>query len=720
MIEELHFSAYFLTVYDIVRFARSRSILCQGRGSAANSAVCYVLGITSVDPAHSSLLFERFISKERGEPPDIDVDFEHERREEVIQYIYDRYGRHRAALVNEVISYRSRSSLRDVGKVLGLSLDQVDRLAKNSGRWSGSTPDEFRHRAQEVGLDTEDRGLGLTFEIASQLRGFPRHISIHTGGFVIADELLTELVPVEPASMKDRTVIQWDKYDVEALRFVKVDVLGLGMLTAIRKAFELVESHHGIPLSLATVPKEDPDVYEMFCRADTMGVFQIESRAQMSMLPRLKPRCFYDLVIEVALVRPGPIQGGMVHPYLRRRNGEEPVTYAHPSLEPILKRTLGVPLFQEQVMAIASTVGGFSPGEADQLRRAMGAWRKRGGLEELGKKLVRGMLANGIERTYAEAIFEQLKGFGEYGFPESHAASFALLVYVSGWLKYHYPAAFAAALINSQPMGFYQPRALVGDAQRHGVKVLPIRVHRSNWDCSLETVDGNLTGLRLGMCLIRGMPQDEALAIMEAREKEEFKSLLDLSLRTGLGRGSLRRLARAGAFGEHRRDHLWEIEGLWTDLPLLAPLARQDSKPRLPPETPHDVLCADYKSTGLSVSYHPLGLMREELRQRGVIPLENLGTCANGQPVQLAGLVTCRQRPGTASGVVFMTLEDETALANLVVWPKVLEAQRLLALHATMLGVVGYVQRQGDAISVLVEHFWPLDESVTISARNFR
>jgi error-prone DNA polymerase len=720
IIDKLSFSAYFLTVYDIVRFARSRGILCQGRGSAANSAVCYVLGITSVDPSQSSLLFERFISEERGEPPDIDVDFEHERREEVIQYIYTRYGRERAALVNEVISYRTRSAIRDVGKVLGLSLDQVDRLAKNSGRLSGATLPEVLQRAAEVGLDPEDSGVQQTCVLASELRGFPRHLSIHTGGFVIADESLTALVPVEPASMSGRTVIQWDKYDVEALKFVKVDVLGLGMLTAIRKAFELLESHEGLRLDLATVPKEDPRVYDMFCRADTMGVFQIESRAQMSMLPRLRPRCFYDLVIEVALVRPGPIQGGMVHPYLRRRRGEEPIEYAHRDLEPILRRTLGVPLFQEQVMAIAVAVGGFSPGEADGLRRAMGAWRKRGGLDELGRKLVEGMLKNGIKRHYAEAIFEQLKGFGEYGFPESHATSFALLVYVSGWLKCLHPAAFTAALINSQPMGFYQPRALIGDLQRHGVEVRPIRVAHSDWDCTLERDEDGKTVLRLGMRLIRRLKRSDSEALIQARAERPFYDLNDLAIRSGLSRATLRLLARAGAFEGERRERLWQVEGLWTDLPLLALLTRREAPQSLPKETARDRLMADYASTGLSLTEHPLALLREELERLEVLPIASIGLIPNGRPVRIAGLVTCRQRPGTASGVVFMTLEDETGLANIVVWPKVVAAQRLLALHSAMLGIEGRLQRQGEAVSVLVECFWPLEQSVQITARNFR
>ncbi|MBT3219452.1 MAG: error-prone DNA polymerase [Proteobacteria bacterium] len=725
IIEELKFPAYFLTVFDIVRFARQRHILCQGRGSAANSAVCYALGITSVDPARSSLLFERFISAERGEPPDIDVDFEHERREEVIQYIYQRYGRKRAALVNEVISYRSRSAIRQVGKVFGLSLDQVDRLSKSTDRWSAGqnvTTDEL---VREAGLDPEADNIKNTLEYAAQLKGCPRHLSIHVGGFVIAEGELTNLVPVEPAAMKDRTVIQWDKYDVDALNFVKVDVLGLGMLTAIRKGFELVKGFWGKSFTLATIPPEDPQVYEMFCKADTVGVFQIESRAQMSMLPRLKPRCFYDLVIEVAIVRPGPIQGGMVHPYLRRRNGEEPVTYAHPALKPILERTLGVPLFQEQVMAMAVAVGGFSPGQADQLRRAMGAWRKRGTLQEIGRRLVENMIERGIDESYANAIFEQIKGFGEYGFPESHAASFALLVYVSGWLKYHYPAAFVAALINSQPMGFYSPRALVADLQRHGAEVRSVCVNNSIWNCTLESTESGEAALRLGFRLLKGFGEDHGKSIVAARQRCSFANLPDFARRTHLDRGKLQLLAQAGTFVDfeaNRRRAAWILQGLWTDLPLFSSLSRQEPAPELPLEGPTQALQAEYRSMGLSVDRHPVRQIRPRLQGLGAMPMASLATHPPGARIRIAGMVSSRQRPGTASGVVFMTLEDETGLTNLVVWPRTWSRFRRLARNSTLLGVDGQLQRQGDAISVVVEHFWTVEEApeISVKSRNFR
>jgi error-prone DNA polymerase len=750
VIQDLDFASYFLTVHDAVWFAKSRGILCQGRGSAANSAVCFALGVTSVDPLHSELLFERFISKERGEPPDIDVDFEHERREEVIQYIYERYGRDRAGMVNEFITYRQRSAIREVGKVFGLSLDQVDRLAKSLDRWSAGldvTPGDHPTpsgggRAQqkwsapheggqgnvfappietvaelvaEAGLDPASDEVRATLQVSAQLAGFPRHLSIHVGGFVIAAESLGDLVPIEPATMEGRTVIQWDKYDVEALDFVKVDILALGILTAIRKGFDLVAETGGPDLSLATVPAEDAAVYDMFCRADTVGVFQIESRAQMSMLPRLKPRRFYDLVIEVAIVRPGPIQGGMVHPYLRRRTGKEPITYAHPALVPILERTLGVPLFQEQVMAIAIAVGGFSAGDADRLRRAMGAWRKRGNLQEMGRRLVEGMVARGIERSYAESIYAQILGFGEYGFPESHAASFALLVYVSGWLKCHYPAAFAAALINSQPMGFYSPRALLADAQRHGVVVRPPCVARSAYDCTLESDAGGSPAIRVGLRLVRSIGEDHAEAICTARSSRPFTSLADFAHRTRLDRGRLHVLAEAGAFeaivGPDRRRAAWILQGLWTDLPLFAAQELQeDDPPVLPRQWPQDRLRADYRSTGLSVELHPMQFIRRALDELGVRLMCTLHELDNDARVKVGGVVSTRQRPGTSNGVVFLTLEDETGMVNLIVWPKVWAAQRKLARNKNFLGVDGKVQRQDDALSILVERFWELPE----------
>lgn len=724
IIEDLDFSAYFLTVYDIVRFARERGILCQGRGSAANSSVCYVLGITAVDPSRASLLFERFISKERGEPPDIDVDFEHERREEVIQYVYERYGRHRAALVNEVISYRGRSAIRDVGKVFGLSLDQVDRLAKSTDRWSAGVGASWQELVIEAGLDPKDGAVRRTIEVSRQLVGFPRHLSIHVGGFVIAEGALVDLVPVEPATMVDRTVIQWDKYDVEALHFVKVDVLGLGMLTCLRKSFELIDEHWGRALDLATVPAEDPAVYDMFCKADTVGVFQIESRAQMSMLPRLKPRCFYDLVIEVAIVRPGPIQGGMVHPYLRRRRGLEEVTYAHPSLRPILERTLGVPLFQEQVMAMAIAVGGFTAGEADELRRAMGAWRKRGRLDLIGRRLVKGMTDQGIELEYAEAIYRQILGFGEYGFPESHAASFALLVYVSGWIKCHYPAAFAAALINSQPMGFYSPRALIADARRHGVEALPVRIESSHWDCTLEERSGR-KAIRIGFRLVRGLGEREGRRIELARSEAPFDSLADVAVRCGLSRGALRSLADAGAFAgfdDNRRRAGWTLQGLWTELPLFAGLHRSEPDPMLPVGGAFDTLRADYRSVGLSVDVHPMQLIRPTLDMPDLSTVTEVHDKGKGARIRVAGMVANRQRPGTANGVVFMTLEDEGAMLNLIVWPKIWKAYRKIAREQSFLGVDGVVQRDEGAISVLVERFWRIEHAgpKSVLSRDFR
>lgn len=724
LIEKMDFPSYFLTVHDVVRFARSRGILCQGRGSAANSAVCYAIGITAVDPARSSLLFERFISEERGEPPDIDVDFEHERREEVLQYVYERYGRDRAALVNEVIMYRGRSAIREVGKVMGLSLDQVGRLAKSTDRWSAGVNVELDDLVEEAGLDPRDPAVRGTLELAEHIQGLPRHLSIHVGGFVIAADQLVDLVPVEPATMEDRTVVQWDKYDIEALGFVKVDCLALGMLTAIRKSFDLIAEHWDRPLTLATVPAEDPAVYDMFCAADTVGVFQIESRAQMSMLPRLRPRCFYDLVIEVAIVRPGPIQGGMVHPYLRRRRGEEPVTYAHPALEPVLERTLGVPLFQEQVMKMAVEVGGFTPGEADELRRAMAAWRKKGTLEGFGEKLVRGMRQRGISLDYAQQIFKQIQGFGEYGFPESHSASFALLVYVSGWIKCHYPAAFTAALINSHPMGFYSPRALLADAQRHGIVVRPVCVVRSDWDCLLEPVSDGEFAIRCGLRLVKGLAKDQGEAIMKSRNIEPFRDIPDIARRTRLDRGALEALAEADAFkalGVGRRQAAWVLQGLWTELPLFAGLARREPVPALPPETAAEAIEADYRRVGLSVDVHPMSLIRPQLP--GVPPLRELQDLPSGSRVSIAGLVANRQRPGTAKGVVFMTFEDETAMVNLVVWPKVWAQYRRIARGSALLGADGRLQRQDEAMSVLVERLWAIPEDalgIRNQSRDFR
>jgi len=722
IIHDLDFPSYFLTVYDIVRFAREQGILCQGRGSAANSAVCYVLGITAVDPSRASLLFERFISRERGEPPDIDVDFEHERREEVIQYIYSRYGRHRAAMVCNVITWRPRSAVRDVGKALGLSLDQVDTLAKALGRsgLEGSDMD----RAAEAGLRVEDRAIRLTLQMARELCGLPRHLGIHSGGFVISDQTLTELVPVEPASMEGRTVIQWDKYGVEALGFVKVDVLALGMLTAIRRAFDLVAGFRQTVWSLATVPPEDPAVYTMFQKADTIGIFQIESRAQMSMLPRLKPACFYDLVIEVAIVRPGPIQGGMVHPYLRRRRGDEPVRYPHVDLEPVLSRTLGVPLFQEQVMAIAIVAGGFSAGQADELRRAMGAWRKRGTLDGVGQELVEGMRARGITAEFCEAILQQVKGFGEYGFPESHAASFALLVYASGWLKCREPAAFATALINSQPMGFYSPRAILEDARRHGVELRPLSVQDSEWDCTLEPDRRGEPAIRLGLRLVGGLKEADADTLVRARQAGPFRSIGELAVRSGLGRPVLLRLARAGVLADlepDRRQAIWAVQSLWEDAPLFMGLAAEDRGP-FEKLSGIEKLVEDYATTGLSLHGHPAAAMRRRSGRKDLCTSLDLFELQPGERVSLLGLVSSRQRPGTAKGVYFLAMEDETGLTNVIVWPKVWSKHRKMAHRARLMGVDGTLQRDGDAISILAERLWAVGEAPDLRApsRNFR
>ncbi|MCP4807941.1 MAG: DNA polymerase III subunit alpha [Proteobacteria bacterium] len=736
LIDDMDFAAYFLTVYDIVRFAREQRILCQGRGSAANSVVCYALGITAVDPSRQRVLFERFISKERGEPPDIDVDFEHERREEVIQYVYAKYGRHRAALVNEIISYRPKSAIRDMGKAMGLSLDQVDRLAKNMDWWDEGGPSI--ERVAEVGLDPTDMRIEHALELAVAVQGFPRHLSIHVGGFVISEQPLRHRCPIEPAAMQDRTVIQWDKDDIDAVNFVKVDVLALGILTAIRKCFDLVRAHHGHDLTLATTPSEDAFVYDMICRADTMGTFQIESRAQMSMLPRLKPRNFYDLVIEVSIVRPGPIQGGMVHPYLDRRSGVEPVRYAHPDLEPILARTLGVPIFQEQVMEMAMTVGGFSAGEADELRRAMGAWRKRGGLGPLVEQLKSNMEERGLDPAYADQVARQIIGFGEYGFPESHAASFALLVYVSCYLKCYFPAAFCASLLNAQPMGFYSARNLIDGARRHGAEARPVRISISDWNNTLEPdgrvdpLDGGRdrvvaggVALRMGLRQVSGFGEEAGLRVEQAREQAPFRGIADLATRAGLDKGDLLALARADAlscFGMDRRQACWEVEGLWTSkTPLLAGLPTGDGEQTLPVATAYEELQQDYLSTGLSLSTHPLAIARPALDGKGVVRIEDLADHEPGDAICIAGLVVNRQRPGTANGVVFMTLEDETGMANLVIWPSLFKRQRRLCRAEPLVRVWGLLQREGDAFSIVTTRFarLPLDE-VRAPSRDFR
>jgi error-prone DNA polymerase len=712
LIADLEYEPFFLTVHDVVRFARSRHILCQGRGSAANSAVCFCLGITEVDPARMSLLFERFISKERNEPPDIDVDFEHERREEVIQYLYGKYGRHRAALAATVICYRPRSALRDVAKAMGLDALQVDALTRSMQWWDGRRIDE--QRVREAGLDPATPVLARVLTLARQLLGFPRHLSQHVGGFVIARDLLESLVPVENATMADRTVIQWDKDDLDALGLLKVDVLGLGMLSAIRRAFDLVHGSRGRRWSLAEVPAEDPAVYDMIGHADTVGVFQIESRAQMAMLPRLRPRSYYDLVIEVAIIRPGPIQGDMVHPYLRRRAGLEAVTYPSAEVEGVLKRTLGVPIFQEQVMQLAIVAAGFTPGEADQLRRAMAAWKRKGGLGHFEDRLIRGMRERGYAEEFARRIFQQILGFGEYGFPESHAASFALLVYVSAWLKCHEPAAFAAALINSQPMGFYAPSQIVQDAQRHGVEVRPVDVHASDWDCTLERVDGtDAPALRLGLRLVKGLPEQAGRRLVTARVQSDgrFASVQRMAELAQLGRRETGCLAAAGALaglGGHRHRAAWQVAGLEPALPVLPEIRIAEGIPLL--RAPHEGedIVADYSHVGLTLRRHPVALLRTRLAPRGMLDSRSLRERPNGSSVRTAGLVITRQRPGSAEGVTFVTLEDEFGSVNVIVWRDLAERQRQALVGSRLMGVAGRLQLEGEVMHVIAHRLLDL------------
>ena len=746
LITELRYEHFFLTIEDIVRFARDRGILCQGRGSAANSAVCYCLGITEVDPSRQHVLFERFISKERHEPPDIDVDFEHERREEVIQYIYGKYGRDRTALAATVITYRPRSALRDVGKALGLDAGFVDLLAKSMAWW-----DRRRHldeRLAAAGAQPDSPTMRLYKALVEQILGFPRHLSQHVGGFVISAGPLAQLAPIENAAMAERTVIQWDKNDLEALGLLKVDVLGLGMLTAIRKTLALVNEFRGLKgaatLTLERIPPEEASTYQMLQRGDSVGLFQVESRAQMAMLPRLRPKCFYDLVIEVAIVRPGPIQGDMVHPYLRRRHGEEPVTYPNEAVRKVLERTLGVPIFQEQVIELAMVAAGFSAGEADELRRAMAAWQRRGGLEKFERKLIDGMLARGHGEDFARRLFQQIKGFGEYGFPESHAASFALLVYVSAWLKRNEPAAFYAGLLNSQPMGFYSPSQLVQDAVRHGVEVRPADVQTSGWDFRLEASAeaqrckpvqcGKLpqAALRVGLRRVKGLSEEAGRRIAAA---QPFRDVDDLRTRAELDGRTLGFLARAGALAAlsgHRHQAHWDAAGveqpaaIWriakasapyrTEVGLAAPTVGEDLK-------------QDYRYLGLSLGPHPLSLLRGAPALRRHCTAADLELCRSGQLVRVAGLVTCRQRPGTATGVVFLTLEDETGNINVVVWSNVLERYRAAILQGQLLCVRGVAQREREVIHIMAGRIqdatWLLDELTTgaepisLAVRNF-
>ena len=778
LVEQLGYASYFLTVWDVVRFARSRGILCQGRGSAANSAVCFVLGITAIDPVRMGLLFERFISAERGEPPDIDVDFEHERREEVLQYVYRRYGRDRAGMVCEVITYRGKSALRDVGKALGLSPSQVDRLAKQVGMYDdpprGPAPTTERGFAASTdfvsevgptqlaaaGLDGADsERVRLTLELARDLVGFPRHLSIHVGGFVITRRPLCETVPIEPAAMPGRTIVQWDKDDLAELDLLKVDLLGLGMLTALSRTLALLARHEPAPAlatpvahpdSLATIPAEDPAVYEMLTRADSIGVFQVESRAQMSLAPRLKPRNFYDLVISVGIVRPGPIQGGMIHPYLRRRDGREQVRYPYAPLEPVLAKTLGVPLFQEQIMRLAVVAAGFTPGEADELRRVMTHRRSHERIQAMKARLLAGMAERGITPADAEVIFSQLLGFAGYGFPESHSASFALLVYASAWLKRYHPAAFTCSLLNSQPMGFYAPHTLAEDAKRHGVEVRGVDVTASGWESTLEAsqegpeaergaaraerlpqsagapLAGCSPALRLGLHVIRGLPHTIGSAIVEARRAAPFASLGDLVRRAGVSRAWLVRLAEAGALGAlapDRRSAVWRSLGVEADAgDLFAGVAPPEPEPDLPPASAAEEVSSDFATTGLSARSHPMAVLRPSLASGRVRTVRELARLPDRAPVEVAGLVIVRQRPETASGIVFVSLEDETGIANLVVMPDVYERCRAVVRGSPYLVARGRVERNGAVVNVRVEALAPLALAPAVGnrAREFR
>lgn len=737
LITELRYEAYFLTVFDVVRFARTRGILCQGRGSAANSAVCYCLSITEVDPARANLLFERFISRERNEPPDIDVDFEHQRREEVIQYIYQRYGRARAALAATVITYRPRSAMRDIGRALGLDRQRLDLLVASHAWWDG------RHvhpeRLAENGFDPDSPVIRKLAGLMEVLLGFPRHLSQHVGGFVIARDSLARLVPIENAAMAERSVIQWDKDDLQALGLMKVDILALGMLSAIRRALDLISMRCGQPFRMQDIPPEDAATFDSICAADTVGVFQIESRAQMSMLPRLRPRCFYDLVIEVAIVRPGPIQGGMVHPYLRRRQGLEDVDYPGPEVRQALERTLGIPLFQEQVMQVAVLAAGFTPGEADQLRRSMAAWRRKGGVQKFRERMLSGMRERGYADEFAERIFRQIEGFGEYGFPESHAASFALLVYVSAWIKRHEPEAFLCAMLNSQPLGFYTASQLVQDAQRHGVTVCAVDVQMSAWECTLEnrsTSTAARPAVRLGLNRVKGLGEEAGRRIACAREAGPFSAITDLARRSLLSARELNALANADALraiAGHRHAARWSAAAL-RDQPapasrqqtaageLLQGIAPDEDDVILPVAKEGHEILADYGALGLTLRRHPLALLRPRLEQMRLATARQLRELANGRLVRTSGLVTMRQRPGTAGGTVFVTLEDETGTINVICWKDLVERQRRALLGARLLTVYGTWQREGEVMHLvaghLIDHSYLLGRLV-IESRDF-
>ncbi len=719
LIAELEYAPYFLTVHSIVTYARSRGILCQGRGSAANSAVCWVIGITAIDPSKAGLLFERFVSGARREPPDIDVDFEHERREEVIQWVYDHYGRDRAALCATIIRYRARGAIREVGKAMGLPEDVTGALAGQVWGWSEEGVQE--RDAAGLNLNPHDRRLRLAMALAQELIGFPRHMGTHPGGFVLTRDTLSDLVPIEPAAMVDRQVIEWDKDDIDTLHFMKVDVLGLGMLGCLRRCFDLLEEHRGLHLDMAAIPQEDRATFAMIQQADTLGTFQIESRAQMSMLPRLKPATLYDLTIQVAIVRPGPIQGDMVHPYLRRREGREKVSYPTAELERVLGKTLGVPLFQEQAMQVAIVCAGFSAMEADQLRRSMATFKMTGGVSNFRDKLITGMIARDYAPDFAERIFMQIEGFGSYGFPESHAASFALIAYASSWVKCHHPEVFCAALLNAQPMGFYAPAQIVRDARAHGVEVRPACVNASRWDCTLEPAGGSRLAVRLGLRMVKGLANDHAASIVAARADTAFAGVEDLWRRAGVPAAALQRIAEAdgmASLGLDRRAALWAISGLAdAPLPLFAAADAHDRTVRpetaepavaLTPMTLGREVVEDYGSVGLSLRRHPVAFLRAELDRARIVTCAQLAQTRDGRTVDVAGIVLVRQRPGSAKGVLFITIEDETGIGNLIVWPSLFEQQRRLILSAGMIACHGRVQREGSVIHVVSQRLTDL------------
>jgi error-prone DNA polymerase len=727
LIRELGYEHFFLTVYDIVDYARHRCkppILCQGRGSAANSVVCYALGVTEVSPEKANLLFERFLSKERGEPPDIDVDFEHERREEVIQYVFNKYGRRRTALAATVITYRTRSAVRDIGKALGLDADLIDRIAKAHVYWD--RPEAFQSSLDALGLRLSTAIAQRFCMLIGAIRNFPRHLSQHVGGFVISEEPISDLVPIENASMPERRVIQWDKADLETLGLLKVDVLALGMLTAMRKAFDLSAKTDGWPARMDQVPDNDEKTYDMICAADTIGVFQIESRAQMSMLPRLRPRDYYDLVIEVAIVRPGPIKGGMVHPFLRARErarSAQPIEYPSEELRPILAKTFGVPIFQEQVMQIAMVAAGYSAGEADELRRAMGAWQRSGKMGAQREKLMEGLLKGGYTQEFAERIYKQIEGFGEYGFPESHAASFALLTYQSSWLKRHRPAAFFAALINSQPMGFYQPAQLLEQAKRQNVEIRPIDVTRSEWDCTLETIAPGNHAIRLGMRLVKGLRKPEADRIVVARQSQQFTCIEDLAARAGIPKRALNALANGGTFrsiAEHRNEASWSALGIERLPGMLESLPSSTDTASLPAPTEWEEIQRDYRQLGFSSGRHPLALLRSRLRQMGLSSRRELNSIASGRSVIVAGMVTHLQHPQTANGVIFASLEDETGINNVIFWPKLFESYRHKILQSNLMLVEGELQNQEGVVHVVATRVDDLTSWVRTLPRNSR